>query len=523
MRRFLSKCTAPAAARLAATAAAAASTAAPGQKSFFKATEMIGYVHSIDGTIATLIPAPGNPGVAYNTIIMIQVSPTTFAAGLVFNLEKDGRIGIILMDNITEVQSGQKVMATGKLLYIPVGAGVLGKVVNPLGHEVPVGLLQRSRALLAEEQTLGKVDAGAPNIVSRSPVNYNLLTGFKAVDTMIPIGRGQRELIVGDRQTGKTSIAVSTIINQVRNNQQILSKNAVISIYVSIGQRCSNVARIHRLLRSYGALRYTTVMAATAAEPAGLQYLAPYSGVTMGEYFMNRGRHCLCVYDDLSKQAVSYRQISLLLRRPPGREAYPGDVFYLHSRLLERAAMLSPGKGGGSVTALPIVETLSNDVTAYIVTNVISITDGQIYLDTKLFTGGQRPAVNIGLSVSRVGSSAQNVAMKAVAGKLKGILSEYRKLAADSVGGQQVQTVPMIRGARFVALFNQKNPSYFMNALVSLYACLNGYLDDVKVSYAKFYEYLLVNKDLSIMYGTATNKFFYMYVQELNYVVRFYT
>ncbi|CAD2222469.1 ATP synthase alpha/beta family, nucleotide-binding domain/ATP synthase alpha/beta chain, C terminal domain containing protein, putative [Angomonas deanei] len=507
----------------AAGAAAAAASAAPGQKSFFKATEMIGYVHSIDGTIATLIPAPGNPGVAYNTIIMIQVSPTTFAAGLVFNLEKDGRIGIILMDNITEVQSGQKVMATGKLLYIPVGAGVLGKVVNPLGHEVPVGLIQRSRALLQAEQTLGKVDAGAPNIVSRSPVNYNLLTGFKAVDTMIPIGRGQRELIVGDRQTGKTSIAVSTIVNQVRANQQILSKNAVISIYVSIGQRCSNVARIHRLLRSYGALRYTTVMAATAAEPAGLQYLAPYSGVTMGEYFMNRGRHCLCVYDDLSKQAVAYRQISLLLRRPPGREAYPGDVFYLHSRLLERAAMLSPGKGGGSVTALPIVETLSNDVTAYIVTNVISITDGQIYLDTKLFTGGQRPAVNIGLSVSRVGSSAQNAAMKAVAGRLKGILAEYRKLAADSVGGQQVQTIPMIRGARFVALFNQKNPSYFMNSLVSLYACLNGYLDDVRVNYAKFYEYLLVNKDLSIMYGTATNKFFYMYVQELNYVIRFFT
>lgn len=528
MRRFASKFVAPVLSRFASGAAESSfsATASFGmesaeQKSFFKATEMIGYVHSIDGTIATLIPAPGNPGVAYNTIIMIQVSPTTFAAGLVFNLEKDGRIGIILMDNITEVQSGQKVMATGKLLYIPVGAGVLGKVVNPLGHEVPVGLFTRSRALL--DESMGKVDTGAPNIVSRSPVNYNLLTGFKAVDTMIPIGRGQRELIVGDRQTGKTSIAVSTIINQVRSNQQILSKNAVISIYVSIGQRCSNVARIHRLLRSYGALKYTTVMAATAAEPAGLQYLAPYSGVTMGEYFMKRGRHCLCVYDDLSKQAVAYRQISLLLRRPPGREAYPGDVFYLHSRLLERAAMLSPGKGGGSVTALPIVETLSNDVTAYIVTNVISITDGQIYLDTKLFTGGQRPAVNIGLSVSRVGSSAQNVAMKAVAGKLKGILAEYRKLAADSVGGNQVQTVPMIRGARFVALFNQKNPSFFMNALVSLYACLNGYLDDVKVNYAKFYEFLLVNKDLSIMYGTATNKFFYMYVQQLNYVIRFFT
>lgn len=531
MRRFASRFAVGLAMRFASTtpSGGAATTttttttasAAAGQKSFFKATEMIGYVHSIDGTIATLIPAPGNPGVAYNTIIQIQVSPTTFAAGLVFNLEKDGRIGIILMDNITEVQSGQKVMATGQLLHIPVGAGVLGKVVNPLGHEVPVGLFTRSRGLL--EQTVGKVDAGAPNIVSRSPVNYNLLTGFKAVDTMIPIGRGQRELIVGDRQTGKTSIAVSTIINQVRINQQILSKNAVISIYVSIGQRCSNVARIHRLLQSYGALKYTTVMAATAAEPAGLQYLAPYAGVTMGEYFMNRGRHCLCIYDDLSKQAVAYRQISLLLRRPPGREAYPGDVFYLHSRLLERAAMLSPGKGGGSVTALPIVETLSNDVTAYIVTNVISITDGQIYLDTKLFTGGQRPAVNIGLSVSRVGSSAQNVAMKGVAGKLKGILAEYRKLAADSVGGQQVQTIPMIRGARCVVLFNQKQPSYFMNAIVSLYACLNGYMDDVKVQYVKFYEYLLVHKDLSIMYGAAKNKFFYMYMQELNYLIRFFT
>jgi proton translocating ATP synthase F1 alpha subunit len=264
-------------------------------------------------------------------------------------------------------------------------------------------------------------------------------------------------------------------------------------------------------------------MAATAAEPAGLQFLAPYSGVTMGEYFMVRGRHCLCIYDDLSKQAVAFRQLSLLLRRPPGREAYPGDVFYLHSRLLERAAMLSPGKGGGSVTALPIVETLSNDVTAYIVTNVISITDGQIYLDTKLFTGGQRPAVNIGLSVSRVGSSAQNVAMKGVAGDLKKILNEYRKLAADAVGGQAVQSIPMIRGARFVQLFNQKQPSYFLHAIVSLFACLNGYMDDVKLNYIKFYEYLLVHKDLSIMFGAAKNKFFYMYVSDLNYVVRMFT
>ena len=500
-------------------AAAAAAVAAP--KSFFKATDLIGYVHSIDGTIATVIPAAGSPGVAYNTIIQIQVSPSTAASGLVFNLEKDGRIGIILMDNINDVKSGQKVLATGQLLYIPVGSNVLGKVVNPLGHEVPVGLLSRTRSLL-QDANMGKVDAGAPNIVSRSPVNYNLLTGFKAVDTLIPIGRGQRELIVGDRQTGKTSIAVSTIINQVRVNQQILSKNAVISIYVSVGQRCSNVARIHRLLQSYGALNYTTLMAATAAEPAGLQFLAPYSGVTMGEYFMNRGRHCLVIYDDLSKQAVAYRQLSLLLRRPPGREAYPGDVFYLHSRLLERAAMLSPGKGGGSVTALPIVETLSNDVTAYIVTNVISITDGQIYLDTKLFTGGQRPAVNIGLSVSRVGSSAQNQAMKDVSADLKRLLAEYRKLAADSVGGQTVQTPAMIRGARFVALFNQKQPSYFMHAIVSLFACLKGKLDDVKLQYVKFYEYLLVHKDLSIMYGTAKNKFFYMYVGDLNYICRYF-
>lgn len=533
MRRAFSRISAPAFRRGFASTPAAfqakadakpAEGAAAGQKSFFKATDLIGYVHSIDGTIATVIPAAGNPGVAYNTIIQIQVSASTVASGLVFNLEKDGRIGIILMDNINDVKSGQKVMATGKLLYIPVGSDVLGKVVNPLGHEVPVGLMTRTRSLLQDaQQVLGKVDAGAPNIVSRSPVNYNVLTGFKAVDTMIPIGRGQRELIVGDRQTGKTSIAVSTIINQVRVNQQILKKNAVISIYVSVGQRCSNVARIHRLLQSYGALQYTTIMAATAAEPAGLQFLAPYSGVTMGEYFMNRGRHCLCIYDDLSKQAVAYRQLSLLLRRPPGREAYPGDVFYLHSRLLERAAMLSPGKGGGSVTALPIVETLSNDVTAYIVTNVISITDGQIYLDTKLFTGGQRPAVNIGLSVSRVGSSAQNVAMKEVSGKLKGILNEYRKQAADAVGGQTTQTLQMIRGSRFVALFNQKNPSYFMHAIVSLYACLNGYMDDVKLAYVKFYEYLLVRKDLSIMFGAAKNRFFYMYVSDLNYIIRYFT
>eukprot|EP01059_Diplonema_ambulator_P019041 TRINITY_DN317_c0_g1_i5.p1 TRINITY_DN317_c0_g1~~TRINITY_DN317_c0_g1_i5.p1 ORF type:complete len:606 (+),score=225.20 TRINITY_DN317_c0_g1_i5:52-1818(+) len=490
----------------------------------FKATPLVGHVHSIDGTIATVAPAGVGGSASFNSVVKIQTSKETekgIAHAVVFNLNKDGSIGVILLDNTDAVRSGQPVYATEELLKIPVGFGVLGKVINPLGHEIPTSALQRSRPLFSDE--IGQVDVPAPNIIQRQPVNYNLTTGFKVVDTMIPIGRGQRELIVGDRQTGKTSIAVSTIINQVRVNQQTLRKNNVVSVYVSVGQRCSNVARIFRLLGLYNALQYSVIMAATAADPAGLQYLAPFSGVTICEKFRDAGRHSLIIYDDLSKQAVAYRQLSLLLRRPPGREAYPGDVFYLHSRLLERAAMMSPGMGGGSLTALPIVETLSNDVTAYIVTNVISITDGQIYLDAKLFTGGQRPAVNIGLSVSRVGSAAQNKAMKAVSTDLKKIIAEYRKLAADSVGGQSVVSMEMIRGSRFVAMFNQKGPSYFLHAIVALYACLNGYMDDVKLNYVKFYEYLLVHKDLSILYNNAQNKFFYMYVTALNYLVRFFT
>eukprot|EP01061_Rhynchopus_euleeides_P007042 TRINITY_DN159_c0_g1_i1.p1 TRINITY_DN159_c0_g1~~TRINITY_DN159_c0_g1_i1.p1 ORF type:complete len:608 (+),score=232.81 TRINITY_DN159_c0_g1_i1:55-1824(+) len=490
----------------------------------FKATPLVGHVHSIDGTIATVAPAGVGGSASFNSVVKIQTSKETekgVAHAVVFNLNKDGSIGVILLDNTDAVRSGQPVYATEELLKIPVGFGVLGKVINPLGHEIPTSALQRSRPVFEDE--IGQVDVPAPNIIQRQPVNYNMTTGFKVVDTMIPIGRGQRELIVGDRQTGKTSIAVSTMINQVRVNQQTLRKNNVVSVYVSVGQRCSNVARIFRLLGLYNALQYSVIMAATAADPAGLQYLAPFSGVTICEKFRDAGRHSLIVYDDLSKQAVAYRQLSLLLRRPPGREAYPGDVFYLHSRLLERAAMMSPGMGGGSLTALPIVETLSNDVTAYIVTNVISITDGQIYLDAKLFTGGQRPAVNIGLSVSRVGSSAQNKAMKAVSGDLKRIISEYRKLAADSVGGQAVVSLDMVRGSRFIAMFNQKGPSYFLHAIVALYACLHGYMDEVKLNYVKFYEYLLVHKDLSILYNNAQNKFFYMYVNSLNYLVRFFT
>jgi proton translocating ATP synthase F1 alpha subunit len=366
------------------------------------------------------------------------------------------------------------------------------------------------------------VEEGSPNIIQRQPVNYNLLTGFKVVDSLTPIGRGQRQLVLGDRQTGKTSIAISTIINQVRTNIETLSKNGVLSVYVSIGQRNSNVARIYRMLKDYNSLHFCSIVAATASDPAGLQFLAPYAGTTLGEHFRNSGRHVLLVYDDLSKQAVAYRQLSLLLRRPPGREAYPGDVFYLHSRLLERSAMMSPGRGAGSLTSLPIVETLSNDVTAYIVTNVISITDGQLYLDAKLFTGGQRPAVNIGLSVSRVGSSAQNVAMKKVGGQLKMLMGEYRKMAGEqALGGGQVSPV-MIRGARILQLFNQKGPSYFLDGIVGLYAAMKGYMDDVKLQYSKFYEYLLVSKDLPALYGQTGKLLFNMTNKNVNYLVRYW-
>lgn len=497
--------------------------AARQEKDIFKSQQAVGTLKTIDGTVATCVPSSAQSSVSYNSIVLIQTGRNDQAHGIVFNLEKDGSVGLILLDNISAIRAGQSVFATERLFEIPVGFQVLGQVVDTLGRQVPTGtLVQRNKPLMAAD--LGLVDAMAPDIVSRSPVNYNLLTGFKVVDTLFPIGRGQRELILGDRQTGKTSIAISSIINQTRVNNETLSKNGVLSIYVSVGQRMSNVARIFSLLTKFGAMKYTVIMSATASEPAGMQYLAPYSGAAMGEAFMAKGRHGLIVYDDLSKQAVSYRQISLLLRRPPGREAYPGDVFYLHSRLLERAAALSPGRGSGSLTALPIVETLSNDVTAYIVTNVISITDGQIYLDAKLFTGGQRPSVHIGLSVSRVGSKAQNKAYKEVGGEVKKLIGEYRKIAGDSVGGGGgFQSPALIRGARFIQLFNQKGPSYFINAVMALYACLQGYMDEVKLPYIKFYEYLLVNKDLAVAYGNATNKFFYMYNSSMNYMVRYLT
>eukprot|EP00998_Keelungia_sp_KM082_P009977 NODE_616_length_1756_cov_195.494782_g606_i0.p1 GENE.NODE_616_length_1756_cov_195.494782_g606_i0~~NODE_616_length_1756_cov_195.494782_g606_i0.p1 ORF type:complete len:557 (-),score=166.04 NODE_616_length_1756_cov_195.494782_g606_i0:86-1702(-) len=473
---------------------------------------LLGVISSIDGTIA-VGRSNASASVGFNEVVEIESQDGTSRA-VVFDLRANGELGLILLDNTEAVRAGLEVFGTGDRLRLRTGFDQLGKVINPLGTVMPTALCQRS--------AYGYVDADAPNIISRQPVNYNILTGFKVIDSLIPVGRGQRELIVGDRQTGKTSIAVSTILNQVKTNEESLSKNNVLSVYVSIGQRMSNVARIYKLLSDADALRYTTIVAATAAAPAGLQYLAPYSGTTLGETFRDSGRHVLLVYDDLSKQAVAYRQLALLLRRPPGREAYPGDVFYLHSRLLERSAMMSPQKGAGSLTSLPVVETLSNDVTAYIVTNVISITDGQIYLDQKLFTGGQRPAVNIGLSVSRVGSSAQNQAMKKVGGRLKAMMGEYRKMAGEqALGGGELSPI-MLRGARTLQLFNQKSPAYFLDSIVPLYAVLEGFMDNVKLQYTKFYEFLMVGRDLPMMYGQTSNKFFYMYNKKMNYMVRLF-
>eukprot|EP01006_Ploeotia_vitrea_P025678 TRINITY_DN58573_c0_g1_i1.p1 TRINITY_DN58573_c0_g1~~TRINITY_DN58573_c0_g1_i1.p1 ORF type:complete len:561 (+),score=86.56 TRINITY_DN58573_c0_g1_i1:45-1727(+) len=505
------------------------SAARRGQRLFAtQAKNLIGSIKSIDGTIGTVQPASSTTSVGNNTVLEIECGSGTMAHAVVFNLERDGTVGVIMLDHIRELRSGLKVFGTEQLLRVPVGFDQLNKVINAIGEDIPVSNFQRSRRLFADNAVQAKgpetglVEANAPNVVSRQPVKSNMLTGFKVIDALIPVGRGQRELIVGDRQTGKTSIAVSTIINQCRVNNEILSKNHVLSVYVSVGQRMSNIARIHAMLTEYGAMKYTTIIAAAAADPAGLQFLAPYSGTTMGEHYRDSGRHVLAVYDDLSKQAVAYRQLSLLLRRPPGREAYPGDVFFLHSRLLERSAMLSPQKGGGSLTSLPIVETLSNDVTAYIVTNVISITDGQIYLDQKLFTGGQRPAVNTGLSVSRVGSSAQNKAMKQVGGRLKQLVNEYRKMAGEQALGGGSDSPVMIRGARCLQLFNQKGPSYFLDSLIPLYAVVEGHMDDVKLQYSKFYEYLMVAQDLPVLHGQTENKYFYMFNKKINYFVRFF-
>ena len=397
--------------------------------------------------------------------------------GIALNLEEDN-VGTVILGSDEHIKEGDLVKRTGRIAEVPVGEAVVGRVVDPIGTP-----LDGKGPIPAKE--FRRVEVRAPGVIERQPVREPLQTGIKAIDAMIPIGRGQRELIIGDRQTGKTAIAVDTIINQKGQN--------VICIYVAIGQKRSTVARVIQILEEFGAMAYSIVVSATASDPASLQYLAPYAGVSMGEYFRDSARHALIIYDDLSKHATAYRQLSLLLRRPPGREAYPGDVFYLHSRLLERAAKFSKEKGGGSLTALPIIETQAGDVSAYIPTNVISITDGQIYLGSDLFYSGIRPAINVGLSVSRVGGSAQIKAMKAVAGSLRLDLAQYREMAAFAQFGSELDKATqaqLARGQRMVELLKQGQyqPMLVENQVISIFAGTNGYLDDVPVNRVRQFE-----------------------------------
>jgi len=400
--------------------------------------------------------------------------------GMALNLENDN-VGVVIFGSDVTVKEGDIVKRTGAIVDVPVGKGMLGRVVDPLGQPMD------GKGPLTNVAERRRVDVKAPGIIPRRSVNEPMQTGIKAIDALIPIGRGQRELIIGDRQTGKTAIIIDTIINQKGINASGDEKKKLYCIYVVIGQKLSTVAQIVKTLEDAGAMEYTTVVSATAAEPAPLQFLAPFSGCAMGEWFRDNGMHALIIYDDLSKQAVAYRQMSLLLRRPPGREAYPGDVFYLHSRLLERAAKLNADFGGGSLTALPVIETQANDVSAYIPTNVISITDGQIFLETELFYQGIRPAVNVGISVSRVGSSAQVKAMKQVAGSIKLELAQYREMAAFAQFGSDLDASTqrlLNRGARLTELLKQPqfSPMPVEEQVVSLYAGMRGHLDKLVVA-----------------------------------------
>ena len=405
--------------------------------------------------------------------------------GMALNLEEDN-VGVVIFGDDSSIKEGDTVKRTGSIVEVPVGKGLLGRVVDSLGNPIdgkgPI-----------ESSEMRRVDVKAPGIIPRQSVNEPMQTGLKAIDSLIPIGRGQRELIIGDRQTGKTAVAVDTILNQKEVNASGDEKEKLYCIYVAIGQKRSSVAQIVKTLEENGALEYSIVVAATASEPAPLQFLAPFTGCAMGEFFRDNSMHALVVYDDLSKQAVAYRQMSLLLRRPPGREAYPGDVFYLHSRLLERAAKLNDDNGGGSLTALPIIETQANDVSAYIPTNVISITDGQIFLETDLFFQGIRPAVNVGLSVSRVGSAAQTKAMKKVAGSIKGELAQYREMAAFSQFGSDLDASTqklLARGERLTELLKQGqfSPLATEEQVILLYAGVNGYMDEIEVNQISEFE-----------------------------------
>src|SRR5712672_517942 len=418
--------------------------------------------------------------------------------GMALNLETDN-VGIVIFGDDREIKEGQTVKRTRSIVDVPIGKGLLGRVVDALGNPIdgkgPIKAEKRAR-----------VDVKAPGIIPRKSVHEPMATGLKAVDALIPIGRGQRELIIGDRQTGKTAIALDTILNQKPLNAQTDEKIKLYCVYVAIGQKRSTVAQFVKVLEEQGALDYSIIVAATASDPAPMQYLAPFSGCTMGEYFRDNGMHAVIIYDDLSKQAVAYRQMSLLLRRPPGREAYPGDVFYLHSRLLERAAKLNDEHGSGSLTALPIIETQANDVSAYITTNVISITDGQIYLESDLFFQGIRPALNVGLSVSRVGSSAQTKAMKKVAGRIKGDLAQYREMAAFAQFGSDLDASTqrlLARGSRLTELLKQPqfSPLKMEEQVCVIWAGTNGYLDPLPLNKVREFEDGL----LSLLRGKNTD------------------
>ncbi len=414
---------------------------------------------------------------------MIEFSNGT--QGMALNLEADN-VGAVIFGADTDIAEGDTVKRTGTIVDVPVGKGLLGRVVDALGNPIdgkgPIEATERKR-----------VEVKAPGIIPRESVSEPVQSGLKAIDALVPVGRGQRELIIGDRQTGKSAVAIDTFINQKELNAGDDEFKKLYCVYVAVGQKRSTVAQIVKQLEENGAMEYSIVVAATASEPAPLQYLAPYTGCAMGEFFRDNGMHAVIVYDDLSKQAVAYRQMSLLLRRPPGREAYPGDVFYLHSRLLERAAKMNGDNGGGSLTALPIIETQAGDVSAYIPTNVISITDGQIFLETDLFYQGIRPAINVGLSVSRVGGAAQTKAMKKVSGSMKLDLAQYREMAAFAQFGSDLDAATqklLNRGARLTELLKQPqfSPMPFEEQTVSIFAGTNGYLDDIAVDRVNDYE-----------------------------------
>jgi F-type H+-transporting ATPase subunit alpha len=433
-------------------------------------TEQVGRIQEVGDGIARVT---GLPNAAVNELLEFESGDL----GLALNLDEDS-IGAVVLGEVDNLEEGQTVRSTGRILSVPVGDALLGRVVNPLGEPVD------GQGPIATDQTR-RLEVQAPGIVDRQPVKEPLQTGIKAIDAMTPIGRGQRELIIGDRKTGKTSVAIDTIINQ--------RGLGVKCIYVAIGQKGSTVAQTVNTLREYGAMDYTVVVNAPASEPAPFKYLAPYSGCAMGQHWMENGEHALIVYDDLSKQADAYRQLSLLLRRPPGREAYPGDVFYLHSRLLERAAKLSDERGAGSLTALPIIETKAGDVSAYIPTNVISITDGQVFLESDLFYSGVRPAINVGISVSRVGGSAQIKAMRSVAGTLKTDLAQFRDLEAFAAFGSELDKVSQAqldRGYRLTEVLKQpqNSPVPVEEQVVAIFAATNGFVDDIPVGDVRRFE-----------------------------------